>query len=73
MKGMEMGLIPVPPHISVLDCELIKGLVPVWVCPMFLLDVVNMILGHYLAGDTIWALVPPPVVVSYPLSSMGLD
>lgn len=55
MKDTELGLIPVPCHFMVLDCELLQGIVPDAVCPALPLDEVVMILGNKLAGTAVWA------------------
>lgn len=69
MRGMEMGLIPVPRHTIVLDCELVRGVVSIGVRPALPLEGIHMILGNDLAGSAVWAGVPPPVVVSRPVAS----
>ena len=69
MRGMEIGLIPVPRHTIVLDCELVRGVVSIGVRPALPLDGIHMILGNDLAGSAVWAGVPPPVVVSRPVAS----
>ena len=73
MRGMEMGLIPVPRHTMVLDCGLVRGVVSVGVRPALPIDGVHMILGNDLAGSAVWAGVPPSVVVSGPLASVEPD
>ncbi|XP_045930718.1 uncharacterized protein LOC123986486 [Micropterus dolomieu] len=70
MQGMEMGLIPVPRHKMMLECDLVTGVVAVGVRPALPIDGVAMILGNDLAGGAVWADGPPsPVVVFKPLTS----
>ena len=64
MQGMEMGLVFVPRHKLVLDCDLVQGVVAVAVRPALPFDGVEMILGNDLAGGAVWACVPPSPVVT---------
>lgn len=68
MKGMELGVVPVPRHEVRIDCDLVRGFVPVAVWPELSLKGVSMVLGNDLAGSRVWADVPPlPVVASKPV------
>lgn len=70
MRGMKMGLVPVPRHKMVLDCDLVQGAVTVGVHPALPVDGVVMILGNYLAGGAVWANGPSaPVVTPKPVVS----
>lgn len=74
MRGMEMGLVPVPLHNMVLDCGLVKGTVAVGVRHALPVDDVELILGNDLAGGVVWANVPPPpLVAARPLYAVAWD
>ncbi len=46
MRGLELGLIPVPCYSMMIDCDLVQGIVPVVVRPVVPLgDVVKKLFG----------------------------
>lgn len=59
-----MTIIPVPVHIMELACGLVTGEVAVGVCPALPVEGIDMILGNNLAGNRVWADVPPPYVIT---------
>lgn len=64
MWGMSMMAIPVPVHKMELVCGLVTGEVVVGVRPALPVEGDDIILGNDLAGDRVWADVPPPFVVT---------
>lgn len=74
MRGMGLGLVPVPLHKMTLDCGLVQGEVPIAVRPALPVEGIDIILGNDLAGSRVWASEPPPpVVTASPLSSEQPD
>ena len=64
MRGMGMTIIPVPVHKMELACGLVTGEVAVGVRPALPVEGIDMILGNDLAGNRVWADVPPPYVIT---------
>ncbi|XP_034567353.1 uncharacterized protein LOC117832370 [Notolabrus celidotus] len=64
MRGMGLGVVPVPLHTVVINCGLVQGEVAMGVRPALPIEGVDVILGNGLAGSRVWAEVPPPPIVS---------
>ena len=71
MRGMGLGVVPVPVHKMNLDCELVQREVTMGVRPALPIEGVDIILGNDLAGSRVWAKCSPPPVVS--LSPLGTE
>lgn len=64
MWGMGLRAEPVPLHSLCIDCGLVQGEVAMGVRPELPIGGVDVILGNGLAGNRVWADIPPPPIVS---------
>lgn len=74
LKDMGLSVTSAPLHKIFLWSDLVEGQVCVGVRPALPVDGVDLILGNGLAGNRVWAHVPPPPVVSpVPVTVIGPD
>jgi len=59
VKGMGLNVLTVPLHKVNLSSNLVKGEVPLGVCPELPVEEIQVILGNYLVGAQVWSDSPP--------------
>uniref|UniRef100_A0A4W5JE97 Gypsy retrotransposon integrase-like protein 1 n=1 Tax=Hucho hucho TaxID=62062 RepID=A0A4W5JE97_9TELE len=64
IRGIGLNTLSVPLHKLRLDCGLVKGEVVVGVRPSLPIEGIDVILGNNLAGEHVWPVVFPSLVVS---------
>uniref|UniRef100_A0A674E7Q6 Gypsy retrotransposon integrase-like protein 1 n=1 Tax=Salmo trutta TaxID=8032 RepID=A0A674E7Q6_SALTR len=64
IRGIGLNTLSVPLHRLMLDCGLVKGEVVVGVRPSLPIEGIDVILGNNLAGERVWPVVSPALVVS---------
>ncbi|XP_055721489.1 uncharacterized protein LOC129813225 [Salvelinus fontinalis] len=64
IRGIGLNTLSVPLHKMMLDCGLVKGEVVVGVRPSLPIEGIDVILGNNLAGERVWPVAFPSLVVS---------
>lgn len=72
IRGIGLNNLSVPLHKLILDCGLVKGEVVVRVRPLLPIEGIDVILGNNLAGERVWPVVFPSLVVSTKPSIVGI-
>lgn len=72
IRGIGLNNLSVPLHKLILDCGLVKGDVVVGVRPSLPIEGIDVILGNNLAGERVWPVVFPSLVVSTKPSIVGI-
>uniref|UniRef100_A0A674APU8 SCAN box domain-containing protein n=1 Tax=Salmo trutta TaxID=8032 RepID=A0A674APU8_SALTR len=72
IRGIGLNNLSVPLHRLMLDCGLVKGEVVVGVRPSLPIEGIDVILGNNLAGESVWPVVFPSLVVSTKPSLVGI-
>ena len=72
IRGIGLNTLSVPLHKLMLDCGLVKGEVVVGVRPSLPIEGIDVILGNNLAGERVWPVVFPSLVVSTKPSFVGI-
>ena len=71
-RRIRLNTLSVPLHKLMLDCGLVKGEVVVGVRPSLPIEGIDVILGNNLAGERVWPVVFPSLLVSTKPSIVGI-